>query len=178
MEPLVTPTVVAGKAKAVGKKLMPCAADCAVPCSGTFCGLPVALSVNVSVPSRIPLVAGLKTTETVHVAPAASEDPQVLLEIEKSPGSLPPMATLLIVTAVVPVFLTVVVNAALELPVVVTGNVNEDGVKVNVVAARTMVVAAQSPASVTVHRSAVRAACIFILETPELNLGNRCKQAW
>ena len=51
----------------------------------TVCGLFVALSLNVSVPAREPVVAGVNVTLIVQVAPAAILAPQVLVAIEKSP---------------------------------------------------------------------------------------------
>ena len=132
-------------------------ADCAVPCRSTDCGLPAALSVNTSEPSRIPLASGLKVTATVQVAPAASEAGQALLEIRKSAWSFPLMAILVIDTAVVPVFFTVVLNAALVFPVEVTGKVRDDGVNVKVVAARAGMLEAHSPASASANRSTVSA---------------------
>ena len=147
--------MVAGKAIAVGKNVIPAAADWPVPCNGTVCGLPVAVSVNVSAACRIPPAAGLKTTETAHVAPAAREEGQVLVEIVKSPGLSPATVTLVMDAAVAPVFMTVVLDAALVLPVLVTGNVNEVGAKVSVVAALTRPVVAHIPASIVTARSAI-----------------------
>ena len=151
-EPEVTPTVVAGNEMDVGKKLMPCVADSAVPESATVCGLPVALSVNVSEDWRMPASTGFNTTETVHVAPERSEVVQVFVEMAKSVESTPAMAMLLIVAVVAPVFFTVVVCAALVLPVMVTGKDNVAGVKVRVVAAPARVVEAHSPAIVRAMR--------------------------
>ena len=48
----------------------------------------------------------------VHVADAASEVPQVLLAIVKSPGFVPVSVTLLIVSDDVPVFVSVIAFAA------------------------------------------------------------------
>lgn len=179
IELLATPTVVAGNASAVGKNAIPCVADCAVPCNGTLCGLPVALSVNVRVASRIPATVGLKVTETVQVVPAVSDDGHVLVEMAKSPGSLPVMATLVMDAAVAPVFLTVVLTAALVIPVVVTGNVKDDGVKVSVVAARSMLVPAHSAASVMASRIEDLGVyrCIK-LKRPVVDLAGCAEQAW
>jgi hypothetical protein len=96
--------------------------------------------VNVIKACRIPLASGLKTVDTEHVAPAAREAGQVFAVIKKSFLSFPVMVTLLMAAAVVPVFATVVLCAALVFPVVVTGYVKDTGVKVNVVAAPASVV--------------------------------------
>jgi hypothetical protein len=56
-----------------------------VPVRLTVCGLFVALSLNVSVPAREPVVAGENVTPIVQVVPAAILAPQVLVAMEKSP---------------------------------------------------------------------------------------------
>jgi hypothetical protein len=75
---------------------------------------------------------------------------------------LPVIATLVIAAAVAPVFATVVLDAVLVFPVVVTGNVNDVGVKVSVVAAPAMLIVAHRPAS-------IRMAYLVNLETPAVN---------
>jgi len=50
-----------------------------VPVSPTVCGLPEALSVNVSEAARLPLAEGVKVTLIVQLAPAATELPHVLV---------------------------------------------------------------------------------------------------
>lgn len=50
-----------------------------VPLSATVCGESGALSLTASEPVIDPEIAGLKFTFTVHDAPAANDDPQVLL---------------------------------------------------------------------------------------------------
>ena len=50
-----------------------------VPDSAITVGLLVALLVSVTEPVRVPEVVGLKTTFTVHEAPAAMEAPQVFV---------------------------------------------------------------------------------------------------
>ena len=59
----------------VGKKVKSAPA----PVRPTVCGLPLALSVIVSVPVRLPLVVGVKVTFTVHEAFAATLVPQLLV---------------------------------------------------------------------------------------------------
>ena len=74
-----------------------------MPVSVAVCGLPLALSVTVKVPVRVPVVVGRKVTLIVHLAPAASELPQLLVWA-KSPLSAPVMAMLLIESAALPEF--------------------------------------------------------------------------
>ena len=52
-----------------------------VPVRATFCGEPVALSATSRVAVKVPVAAGLKLTEMVQVAPAASVVPQVVVLI-------------------------------------------------------------------------------------------------
>src|SRR5262249_25178811 len=54
------------------------------PVSETDCGLPTALSVNVSAPLRVPVAVGLKVTLIVQEASGARPVPQLLV-CEKSP---------------------------------------------------------------------------------------------
>ena len=61
-------------------------------------GLPVALSVMVTVALRVPAAVGLKVTLMVQLAPTARLVPQVLVEA-KSPLLVPVTATLLIASA-------------------------------------------------------------------------------
>jgi hypothetical protein len=56
-----------------------------VPLRFTVCGLVSAASVNVSAPVADPSAVGVNITLTVHVPPAATLVPQVLLEIAKGP---------------------------------------------------------------------------------------------
>jgi len=50
-----------------------------VPVSETVCGLPLALSDTETVPVTVPFTAGVKVTEIVQLAPAASGDTQLLV---------------------------------------------------------------------------------------------------
>lgn len=88
----------------------------AIPLSGTFCGLPAALSVMLSADVRVPLAVGLNVTLMVQLAPAVNELPQVWV-CAKSPPFVPVIAIPLIVKVVVPVFLSVTVLAALVVPI-------------------------------------------------------------
>jgi len=71
------------------------------------------LSVMVTVPVRVPVVVGVKLTLIVQLAPATTEDPQVLLWA-KSPLGMRP----LIVSVAFPVLLSVTACAALVVPTV------------------------------------------------------------
>ena len=55
-----------------------------MPDNEAVCGEPLALSVTVNVPVRVPLAVGVNVTEMEHFAPAATLDPQVLVSA-KSP---------------------------------------------------------------------------------------------
>lgn len=74
-----------------------------VPDRLTFCGLPPALSVIASVELLLPVAVGVKVTLMVHLAPAVSELPQLLVSA-KSPLLPPVIAIPLIVTELPPVF--------------------------------------------------------------------------
>jgi len=77
---LVVPTAWLTNVSLAGARLMVAEP---VPLKLTVCGLLSALSVNVSVPVCAPVAVGEKVTPTLHVAPAAMLDPQVLLAIAK-----------------------------------------------------------------------------------------------
>ena len=95
----------------VGERVTPAAAV-PVPERLTVCGLPVALSVIVTVAVRLPVAAGVKVTLIVQLPPAATELPQVLV-CAKSLGLVPVMARLEMVKVAVPVLLRVAVCAPL-----------------------------------------------------------------
>jgi hypothetical protein len=85
-------------------------AETPVPLSAIRCGLPLALSVRVTVPVRLPRTVGRNETEIVQEAPAATELPQVWVTLKS------PLATMLVSARVpVPVFESVTVLAALAL---------------------------------------------------------------
>jgi hypothetical protein len=86
-----------------------------VPVSVTVCGLPVALSVIVSVPVRVPPAVGVKVTLIVQLAPAATVDPQVLVSA-KSLLFVPVIVILVMLTGVSSVLVSVTVCAALVVP--------------------------------------------------------------
>jgi len=75
-----------------------------VPVKPTVCGLPLALSVTVSVPVRVPVAEGVKVTLIVQMARVARVEVLggQLLVCEKSPD----MAMLEMVTGTDPVLVT------------------------------------------------------------------------
>jgi hypothetical protein len=109
----------------------------AVPVRDTDCGLPVALSVKTTLPTRVPeaLVGGEKVTVMPQLADAARVDGEaghVFEVMAKSPAFAPVTAMLDMVTAAVPVLCTVKLSG-LELPSVTVGNTSEDGLNERVV---------------------------------------------
>lgn len=85
-----------------------------VPVRATVCVLfatPLLLSVTVRVPVRLPGADGVKVTVIVQLALAATELPQVLVSAKS-----PPIPTLLMLSARVPVFDRVTVCAELVVP--------------------------------------------------------------
>jgi len=79
-----------------------------VPARLTVCGLPVALSVMVIVPGRLPVAVGVNVTLMVQLAPAATELPQVLVWAYCALAAM-----LVTLSAAVPVLVSVTVCAAL-----------------------------------------------------------------
>lgn len=88
--------------------------DAAVPfpLNATVCGLFVAESLKFRMADRCPVVVGAKTILAVQVTDAASDAPQVLLEIAKSAGLAPVNVKLLIVSDEAPVLVSVIAFAA------------------------------------------------------------------
>ena len=98
------------KLRLAGEKLIP-GAVVPVPVRATVCGLPVALSVTVIAPVRAPAAVGVKITEMLQVAAAATDAPQVLVWLKS------PLAAMLVIESVaVPVLVSVTTWAALEVP--------------------------------------------------------------
>ena len=81
---LVEPSVSAANVKLVGESVTAGAGVVPVPLSETVCDEPLALSVTVSVPVRVPLAVGVKVTEMMQLAPPATLEPQELVSA-KSP---------------------------------------------------------------------------------------------
>jgi hypothetical protein len=108
---LVEPSAVAAKVRLAGETVSVAAP---VPDKPTRCGELAALSAIESVAVRDPAAVGLKVMLMVQLAPTASEDPQVVVLVNEAaavPVSMIPPLVSAIATA--PVFLTVMVCAAL-----------------------------------------------------------------
>ena len=88
------------------------------------------LSETVRVAARAPVTVGLKETDTVQPEDAARVDPQVLLDMMKSPGLVPVTAMLLMVIEALVPLLRVAVWVALEEPMFTVPNENEVGLMV------------------------------------------------
>jgi len=83
----------------------------AVPLSETVCGLPTALSVNVTVPVRLPAVLGASVTLIAQFAPAARVAPQVLVWAKFALTAIPE-----IVSGAVPLLVSVMSRGSLVEP--------------------------------------------------------------
>lgn len=77
---LDVPTVWSANVTLVGENRMLAAIP--VPVRGTVCGLPLALSVTVSVPGSTPTADGVNVTPMLHAAPAFMPLPQLLVVVE------------------------------------------------------------------------------------------------
>jgi hypothetical protein len=97
-----------------------------VPLKLTVCGLPLALSVNESVPEAEPPEVGAKMTATVHVDPAVTgfEVEQVVPELAMAKGPVTVIAVK--VRFALPVLVRVTVCAVLLLPDIWAGKVREE----------------------------------------------------
>jgi hypothetical protein len=120
---LVVPTGWFPKAREVGERTAPACVP--VPLTGTDCGEPGAVSVNTTFDDLVPIAVGLKVTFTVQICAGVSVVTQVLLLSEKSPE----VVTEEIVRFIEPLFVTVIVWAALECPTTVDGKLREAGEK-------------------------------------------------
>jgi hypothetical protein len=105
------PTVPAGSEVVVIVSVAAAATD--VPLRETDCGLAAALSVNVMAPVGVPAAVGVKVTEMVQLAPAGKLEGQAVVS-----AKLPEAAIPLIERATAPVFVKVIVCAALVVPTV------------------------------------------------------------
>ncbi len=84
-----------------------------MPLKATMCGLPGASSTIVKSPVRKPVAVGVKVMLILHVAPAASVVPHVVVCAKSSLAVI-----LLIVNEPVPVLLSTTVRGAVLLPVI------------------------------------------------------------
>src|SRR6266849_4409799 len=110
---LLVPTRTPAKLRPTGDSVATGATP--VPPIGTVCGLPGALSVNLTVDDRLPVLVGVKTTLIVQLAFAASEEGQLLV-CEKSAVLL--LEILMFVTDkdAFPVFVSVIACGVLPMP--------------------------------------------------------------
>ncbi len=113
-----------------------------VPVSATVCGDPLTLSATLIVAAKFAAEAGVKVTERLQLAPAASVLEQPLVRV-KSAAFAPPSVTALIVSGAVPGLERTVVSAAEVTPTVVLGKLSVAGV-------RTACAAVPAPLSATV----------------------------
>jgi len=115
---LVFPTLTLPKVRLAGDTLtvvVPPEGETPDPVKPIAWGLFDALSVMVTVPVRVPVVVGVKSTLIVQLAPAATEDPQVP---EPAKAKSPPIVRLLMVSVAFPVLLSVTACTALAVPTV------------------------------------------------------------
>lgn len=99
-----------------------------MPVRETVCGDPVALSATLSVPEKLPKVAGVKFTEIAQLLPADSVVPQVVLSLNEEEVEPPPILTAMPVRGALPVFESVTVCAPAEAGTFAV-NVREDALR-------------------------------------------------
>src|SRR6516225_2557195 len=107
---LVVPTSTGAKYRLVGESL----AVVPTPARLTFCGLPAALSVTLSIATRVPNAVGVKVTRMLQLAYGANELTQLLCA--KSATSAPVIAMPVTVKGVVPTLVSVTNWAGLVAP--------------------------------------------------------------
>ena len=115
---LVVPTSWLPKLSDVGLSVTAGAGVTPVPLSATLCGLPLALSLTVTLALRPPFAEGVKVTLMMQLTPAASVfglSGQVFVWA-KSPAFAPLSETLVMVSAAVPLLVSVATCAALVVP--------------------------------------------------------------
>jgi hypothetical protein len=119
----VVPTAVAGKVRLLGVSTA-CGTGAAVPVplSDAVCGEPVALSATEIVAPNVAADSGVKVTEIVQVADAASVAPQVVVSA-KSAGFAPAIEMPVMLRVALPGFDSVIVWAAEVTFTVVLGKV-------------------------------------------------------
>jgi hypothetical protein len=137
---VVTPTLVEANVSVVGVSVTAGAVAAApVPVKDTDCGVPVALSAIERAAVNAPATNGLNSTDTVQVAPTASEVVHVVADFRKEVAPVPVMVSEVNVNAAVPEFFTVTTCAAVVTPTVVDANVSVVGVSVTAGATATPV---------------------------------------
>jgi len=105
---VVWPGMTTPKLIEVGEREATGAGATPVPLKPAVCGLPVALSVIDTEAVRVPAAVGLNVTLMEHLAPAATEEPQVFVSA-KSPLLVPVIAMALTVKVALPEFVRVMV---------------------------------------------------------------------
>ena len=118
---LVDPTVTLPNAIEVGLAETVPLAETPVPVNAT---VPAPEPLKFIVAVRVPVAVGAKTTFTVQLDDAASDEPQVLLKTLKSPGFAPVNVMLLIVIAEVLVFESVTTLCPLVCPMATVAHVS------------------------------------------------------
>lgn len=113
-EALVVPFVTVPKDRLVGVTLV--VPPVPIPESATCWGLLPSESVKVRFAVRVPAAVGLNCTVTVQLDDAARVEPQVFLEMMKSPGLVPVKAMLLIFRVLLPALVSVADFAPPVLP--------------------------------------------------------------
>jgi hypothetical protein len=88
--------------------------ETAEPLNDTVCGEPVALSVTFSVAAKVPVVVGLNVTVIWQVFPVESAVVQLLEVTAKLLALAPEIVVPLMVSAVLPVLVTVRVIGAID----------------------------------------------------------------
>lgn len=94
--------IAVGAGVVLGEGLVP------VPLSAAVCGLPAALSATLTLALRAPAAVGVNVTLMPQLLPAVNVPPHVVVRV-KSPGLLPVMVMLEIVSVAPPVFVSVMV---------------------------------------------------------------------
>ena len=121
---LVVLTACGPNVKLLGVTLTVAAPPVPVPVSVTVCGLPVALSVNVIAPVRVPVAVGLNVIEKTH---DGASSPMLGHCASVAPAKSPLVTMLLKISGNSPLFDTVTVCAALVVPTAWLPNVNDVG---------------------------------------------------
>jgi hypothetical protein len=100
-----------------------------VPVNGTVCGLPGTPSATLTAAVRVPDAVGVKVTVNVQLVFAARLDPQAFAGAgtAKSPGLVPVNVMPAMLSAALPLFVSVTVWAVLVVPIVSLANVRRMG---------------------------------------------------
>ena len=100
------------------------------PLIATVCGLPPPVSFTFRVALREPAVAGLKVNVTLQLADGPSVEPHLFEVMLKSVAFVPDFVMPLMVTELLPVFVTVTVCAGLVVPTLMLPKLRLAGVTV------------------------------------------------